>query len=304
MFMALPYSITSYKENSQKTRMEHVTLDLADQLSKSVAKSAAEDPASLFIHAVRYTPDSELCYPPGNVGDSLGLECEAETEYDHKIGRIPQFLPQIKCKSRVPPANVLYDLASFECKELMHLVPVMYQINETSHFKWRFTNISTGCIKVKKPYLMGERKSYFVISAKREQLSKHVIVMDDPDSLLTEVVRHTNHSGLCYPPERIGDSFGFDCEPKTVYDYKIDRIPQLLPQITCKNKFLAFSAHNNRISFKCQEVMHQVPVMYHSNDTIRFKWTFNRISTGCIKIKTKSLMVERKANSIVLEKIQ
>lgn len=289
VFMALPYSIASYKEENQNTKMESVALELGDQPSKHTSNSAMENPVSLFTEVVRHSNHSRLCYATERIGDSFGFECEPKTVYDdYNIDRIPQLLPQIKCKSRVPSTDILNNRIGFECEEVEHFIPVMFQINKTMNFKWRFSSISTGCIKVKTPILMEERKADSVISAISDELSKHVSnnAMEKPVSLLTEVVRHTNHSGLCYPPERIGDSFGFECEPKTVYDYKIDRIPQLLPQVTCKSRVPSTDVLNNRIGFECEAVMYLVPVMYQTSDALRFKWTFNRISTDCIKVKT------------------
>lgn len=275
---------------------------ISGESSKQVSNTAVEDSSLLMTGVIRHTNLFELCYPPDRIGDSFNIECEGKVVYDdYKIDRIPPFLPQIKCKSKIPSTNVPNNRIGFECKEIKYLLPVIYQINKTSLFKWRFYNISTDCIKVKTQSPIEQKKADSEIPAIIGQAFKHTsnTAVEDSALLMTGLVRQINHSGLCYPPEKIGDSFEFECEPKTEYEYKIDRIPQLLPQVTCESKIPSTGVLNNRIGFGCQEVMQRVPVMYQINEASLFKWRFSSISTGCIKVKTSSLMVKSSPNSTV-----
>lgn len=103
---------------------------------------------SMLIDVVRYNNNS-IFYdytncPAERIGDSLGSECESVPDFNYSIKRIPEFLPQVKCKE---PKNNLQ--AGFECENVIYPVPVMYETNEASVFKWAVNNISIGCMKVK-----------------------------------------------------------------------------------------------------------------------------------------------------------
>lgn len=254
IFIAFPHSISFNIKKNQKNKAKRGVLSLAGQ-TKDVSRYLMDDPTSLVIDVIRYGNNPTPCFPAERIGDSFGSECESESKFDYQIDRIPQFLSQVKCKT---PARIPRRYDEFRCEDVIYPVPVGYETNETSRFKWATHNMSVGCMKVKTPL-----------------------------SMLIEVVRYSTNPRLygfsnC-PAKRIGDSFGSECESVPEFDYKFDRIPEFLHQVKCK-----LPKNNIQTGFECEDVTYPVPVMYETNETSVFKWAIHNISVGCMKVKTSS----------------
>lgn len=251
IFTAFPHSNSFYIKH-KKNKEKRGVLPLANQ-SKDASSYLMEDPSSWRIDVISYGYNLIPCFLTERICDSFGSECESEPEFDYNIDRIPQLLSQVKCKS---PTRIPRRYDEFRCEDITYPVPFVYKTNETAGFKWTIHNISIGCIKVKTPL-----------------------------SMLIDIVKYSNNPGLygysnC-PAERIGDSLGSECESVPDFDYRINRIPELLSEVKCKEP-----KNNLQAGFQCKNLIYPVPFMYETNETSIFKWAVNNISIGCVKVKT------------------
>lgn len=140
------------------------------------------------------------------------------------------------------------------------------------------------------------------------QTSDHIT--KEQISMMVAVSKTNNDSQICFPPVTTVAGIVHGCFSKIEYDFQIDRIPQVLPQIRCRSLLPSWTIYKRHMRMTCEEVKYLIPVMYltgQHGQTSQFESIFNNVSVGCIKSVAafpQSLVLEKKSKSLVLERFQ